>query len=372
MNDIKVMIVDDSAVVRQVLTEQLNAIAGIRVSASARDPIFARRFLNEDWPDVIVLDIEMPRMDGITFLKQIMHERPTPVIICSTLTEKGAEVTMQAMSAGAVDIITKPKAGLKGFLQEHTTLLGDAVKAAARARLGKAAAAAAAPMPAAPKLSADAVLPQAGPKALAETTDRVVAIGTSTGGTQALERVLTRLPRTAPGVVVVQHMPGAFTAAFAKRLDGLCEVHVKEAEGNDRVIPGQVLIAPGTHHMLLRRSGAQYRVEIRDGPLVSRHRPSVDVLFRSVAQAAGANAVGIIMTGMGDDGAHGLLEMHDAGALTVAQDEATSVVYGMPKEAVKRGAVDVELPLDRIPEVIAAAPARATFLKAFARRAGLG
>lgn len=362
MNAIKVMIVDDSAVVRQVLTEQLNAIPGIQVIASARDPIFAQRYLEKAWPDVIVLDIEMPRMDGITFLKKIMHERPTPVVICSTLTEKGADVTMQAMSAGAVDIITKPKAGLKDFLQDHKTLLGDAIKAAGRARVGRVAAAPPKPMLASPKLNADVVLPEHAARPLTETTDRVVAIGTSTGGTQALERVLTHLPRTAPGVVVVQHMPGQFTAAFAKRLDGLCEVQVKEATTGDRVIPGLVLIAPGTHHMLLRRSGAQYRVEVKEGPLVSRHRPSVDVLLRSVAQSAGANAVGIIMTGMGDDGAHGMKELHDAGAFTVAQDEATSVVYGMPKEAVKRGGVDAILPLDRMPEIIVSAPTRARYL----------
>jgi two-component system chemotaxis response regulator CheB len=270
------------------------------------------------------------------------------------------------MSAGAVDIITKPKAGLKGFLQDHRTLLGDAIKAAARARMGRHARQNA-PLPPQPKLDAGAVLPESHRRVLAETTDRVVAIGTSTGGTQALERILTRLPRTAPGVVVVQHMPGAFTAAFAQRLDSLCEVQVKEAEQNDRVIPGLVLIAPGTDHMLLRRSGAQYRVEIKNGPLVSRHRPSVDVLFRSVAQSAGSNAVGIIMTGMGDDGAQGLLEMHNTGALTVAQNEATSVVYGMPKEAVKRGAVDIEVPIDDIPEIIFRAPSRAAYLKAAAR-----
>ncbi len=363
MSGIKVMIVDDSAVVRQVLTEQLNAIAGIEVVASARDPIFARRYLKDAWPDVIVLDIEMPRMDGITFLKQIMRERPTPVVICSTLTEKGAEVTMQAMSAGAVDIITKPKAGLKGFLQDSKTLLGDAVRAAAGARLKSMKHSAATPPPVTPKLSADAVLPGAGAKVLSETTDRVVAVGTSTGGTQALERVLTRLPRTAPGVVVVQHMPGAFTAAFAKRLDSLCEVQVREAQSGDRVIPGLVLIAPGAQHMLLRRSGAQYRVEVKDGPLVSRHRPSVDVLFRSTAQSAGSNAVGIIMTGMGDDGAHGLLEMRQAGALTVAQDEASCVVYGMPKEALKRGAVDLQVSLDQVPDVIVNAVSRSQYLK---------
>jgi two-component system chemotaxis response regulator CheB len=362
MNDVKVMIVDDSAVVRQVLTEQLGKLPGIKVIGSARDPIFAQKQLQSQWPDVIILDIEMPRMDGITFLKKIMAEHPIPVIICSTLTEKGADVTMQAMSAGAVDIITKPKANLKDFLQDQKTLLADAIKGAARARLRKAGHAPPPPMPATPKLNADAVVPDHRPRAMSETTDRVVAIGTSTGGTQALERVLTRLPRTAPGVVVVQHMPGQFTAAFASRLDSLCQVQVKEAQTNDRVIPGLVLIAPGTDHMLLHRSGAQYRVEVKAGPLVSRHRPSVDVLFRSVAHAAGANAVGIIMTGMGDDGARGMKEMHDAGALTVAQDEATSVVFGMPKEAIKHGGVDAVLPIDHIPAVIASAPTRRTYL----------
>lgn len=361
MTDIKVLIVDDSAVVRQVLSEQLNSIAGIRVTAVASDPIFAQNQLKKEWPDVIVLDIEMPRMDGITFLKQLMSERPTPVVICSTLTEKGAETTMRAMSAGAVDIITKPKVGLKSFLQENKTLVGDAIKAAARARLRRTTSPA--DMPLRPKLNADAVLPAATQRAMAATTDRVIAIGTSTGGTQALEAVLTRLPSTAPGIVVVQHMPGAFTAAFAQRLDGLCQVEVREARNDDRVIPGLVLIAPGTHHLLLRRSGAQYRVEVRDGPLVSRHRPSVDVLFRSVAQAAGSNAIGIIMTGMGDDGAQGLLEMHQAGALTIAQDEASCIVYGMPKEAVARGAADDQLPLGSLPALILAAPSRESYLR---------
>jgi two-component system chemotaxis response regulator CheB len=366
MNEIRVLIVDDSAVVRQVLSEQLAQVGGIRVLAAVPDPLFALRYLEKEWPDVIVLDIEMPRMDGITFLKRIMAGRPTPVVICSTLTERGADISFQALSAGAVDIITKPKAGLKGFLQDAHVLLGDAVKAAARARVGRPAQApapTAAKLPSSPKLGAEAVLPpDPSHRLLVETTERLVAIGTSTGGTQALERILTRLPRTAPGVVVVQHMPGQFTAAFAKRLDSLCEVQVKEAEPNDRLIPGLVLIAPGTHHMLLRRNGAQYRVEIKEGPLVSRHRPSVDVLFRSTAQAAGPNAVGIIMTGMGDDGARGLKEMHEAGAFTLAQDEATSVVYGMPKEAVKLGAVDAILPLDRLPEIILRAPTRAQYL----------
>ncbi|MEE4279548.1 MAG: chemotaxis response regulator protein-glutamate methylesterase [Halieaceae bacterium] len=352
---IKVMIVDDSAVVRQVLTQQLDGIQGIKVIASATDPIFAMKKMAEQWPDVIILDIEMPRMDGITFLKKIMAEHPTPVVICSTLTERGAAVTMEAMASGAVDIITKPKAGLKAFLSEHKAQLIDAIKAAAMARV-RGARAPAAPAAArlqtpSPKLSADAVLASS-TKPMSETTDRVVAIGTSTGGTQALERVLVQLPRDAPGIVVVQHMPEQFTAAFAKRLDSVCQITVKEAEMGDRVMPGLALIANGGKHLILRRSGAQYRVELKDGPLISRHRPSVDVLFRSVANSAGPNAVGIIMTGMGDDGASGMREMHDAGAYTIAQNEATCVVYGMPKEAVKAGGVDIEVPIDDIPRLL--------------------
>jgi two-component system chemotaxis response regulator CheB len=295
-----------------------------------------------------------------------MKEHPTPVIICSTLTEKGAEVTMQAMSAGAVDIIAKPKVGLRQFLEESRTLLGDAIKAASRARMERVATSVrtAPPVMQGAKLTADAVVAERLYKPLAATTDRVVAIGTSTGGTQALEYVLTRLPRTAPGIVVVQHMPGQFTAAFAARLNQLCEIEVREARDGDRVIAGLALIAPGTDHLLLRRSGAQYRVEVKNGPLVSRHRPSVDVLFRSVAQSAGPNAVGIIMTGMGDDGARGMREMHEAGALTVAQDELTCVVYGMPKEAVKLGGVDVILGLPQIPGVVTQAPTRQAYLRA--------
>jgi two-component system chemotaxis response regulator CheB len=351
---IKVLIVDDSAVVRQVMTEQLKDAPGIQVIGSASDPLFALKKMETEWPDVILLDIEMPRMDGITFLKKIMREHPTPVVICSTLTGKGAEVTMQAMSAGAVDIITKPKTGLKSFLEESHTQMINVIKAAGQARVKRMASSPVVPMPVQQKLRADAVLPASHAKAMSETTDHVVAIGTSTGGTQALEHVLTRLPGTAPGIVVVQHMPEQFTAAFAARLDKLCQVRVKEAETGDRVIPGVVLIANGGKHMLLRRSGAQYRVEIKDGPLVSRHRPSVDVLFRSVANAAGANALGIIMTGMGDDGARGLLEMREAGAHTIGQDEASCVVYGMPKEAMKLGAVEREMHLDSIPEMIVA------------------
>lgn len=354
---IQVMIVDDSAVVRQVLGGLLEAASGIEVLHAVANPLLAIERMKSSWPDVIVLDVEMPRMDGITFLRKIMAERPTPVVICSTLTEKGATTSVEALSAGAVAIVTKPKLDLKRFLNDSAAELVAAVRAAARAnvaRLGARAAAPEAPV----RLTADAILPAAQPRAMLQTTEQVVAIGTSTGGTQALEQVLTALPRVSPGLLIVQHMPEKFTAAFAQRLDQLCAISVKEAESNDRVLPGRALIAPGGRHMLLRRAGAQYVVDVVDGPPVSRHRPSVDVLFRSVARAAGSNALGIIMTGMGDDGAAGLLEMHQAGARTVAQDEDSCVVYGMPKEAVRRGAVDKSVPLHAIDREILAQLAR--------------
>ncbi len=340
MKPIQVIVVDDSAVVRQVLTGLLGEAPGIEVLYAAADPLLAMERMKHQWPDVILLDVEMPRMDGITFLRKIMAERPTPVVICSTLTEKGARTTMEALAAGAVAIVTKPRLGLKTFLTESADELVSTVRAAARANVRRLARRAGDPaVPPAPtgKNTADAILPPGAGRAMTQTTERVVAIGTSTGGTQALEEVLTALPRVCPGIVIVQHMPEKFTAAFASRLDGLCRIAVKEAENNDRVVPGRALIAPGGRHMLLRRSGAQYHVEVVDGPLVNRHRPSVDVLFRSVAKCAGANAHGIIMTGMGDDGAAGLLEMHQAGARTTAQDEESCVVFGMPKEAIKRG-----------------------------------
>jgi len=347
MNSIKVMVVDDSAVVRQVVAALLGAAPGIQVVAAVADPLLAIERLKQQWPDVIVLDVEMPRMDGITFLRKIMTERPTPVVICSTLTEKGAKTTMEALAAGAVAIVTKPKLGLKQFLTESGDELVATVRAAARAnvrrlapsRTDKPALAASA------KNTADVILAPGTPRAMSQTTERVVALGTSTGGTQALEEVLTALPRVCPGIVIVQHMPEKFTAAFAARLDGLCEITVREAQHNDRVVPGRALIAPGGRHMLLKRSGAQYFVEVVDGPLVNRHRPSVDVMFRSVAKSAGVNALGIIMTGMGDDGAAGLFEMRTAGARTIAQDEESCVVFGMPKEAIKRGGVERTLPL---------------------------
>ncbi|HAT33762.1 MAG TPA: chemotaxis response regulator protein-glutamate methylesterase [Janthinobacterium sp.] len=353
MSDIKVLVVDDSAVVRQVLSAMLDAAAGIKVIYAVADPLLAIERMKLQWPDVIVLDVEMPRMDGITFLKRIMLERPTPVVICSTLTEKGALTTMAALAAGAVSIITKPKLGLKQFLHDSSDELIGAVRAAAQANLKRLAIGSRAPPPVTAKYTADVILASPGEsRAMLQTTERVVAIGTSTGGTQALEEVLTALPRVTPGIVIVQHMPEKFTAAFAARLDGLCRIQVMEARHNDRVIQGRALIAPGGKHMLLRRDGAQYYVEVIDGPLVNRHRPSVDVLFRSVAKCAGANALGVIMTGMGDDGAAGLLEMRKAGARTVAQDEESCVVYGMPKEAVKRGGVEKIVPLKAIDKEI--------------------
>lgn len=348
MKKTRVFIVDDSAVVRKVLTEKIAKSSDIEVIGSASDPIFAMDKMMKDWPDVVILDVEMPRMDGITFLKKIMAQRPTPVIICSTLTEKGAETTIQALSAGAVSIVTKPKAGLKDFLEDDANDIVNVIKVAAKANLKRLVHS----EPVAkiqPKFTADAVLAAPTARAMAQTTEGIVAIGTSTGGTQALESVLAALPRVSPGIVIVQHMPENFTAAFAKRLDQLCEIEVKEAANGDRVIAGRALIAPGGKHMLLKRSGAQYYVDVVDGPLVSRHRPSVNVLFRSVAQQAGKNALGIIMTGMGDDGAQGLKEMLDAGAETLGQDERSCVVYGMPKEAHKLGATKREVSLNKIP-----------------------
>ena len=341
MSRIKVMVVDDSAVVRQVVSSLLSADPDIEVISAVADPLLAMVRMQNQWPDVIVLDIEMPRMDGITFLKKIMQERPTPVVICSTLVESGAKTSIEALAAGAVAIITKPKLGLKQFLNDSSSDLISAVKSAARANVKQ--------LKVTEKFNADVILqPASSHGAMIQTTERVVAIGTSTGGTQALERVLVTLPRVCPGIVIVQHMPEKFTAEFANRLNTLCQISVKEAQHNDRVVQGLALIAPGGKHMLLRRNGAQYFVDVIDGPLVNRHRPSVDVLFRSVAKCAGANALGVIMTGMGDDGAAGLLEMRKTGARTVAQDEESCVVFGMPKEAIKRGAVEKTVPLSAI------------------------
>ncbi len=340
---IRVLIVDDSAVVRRTLSEILSSDPGIQVIGTASDPFVAADRISEQVPDVITLDIEMPGMDGLTFLQKIMSQHPIPVIICSSLAEQGAQSTLRALEYGAVDIIAKPRLGSERFLEESSVMLCEAVKAAAVARLRPYSPSRVIE----PKLTADAILSRA-TGAMLETTEKVVVIGASTGGTEALRSLLEALPADAPGIVIVQHMPEVFTRAFANRLDSLCRISVKEAETNDTVLRGRALIAPGNHHTLLKRSGARYFVEIKDGPLVSRHRPSVDVLFRSAARYAGANAVAVIMTGMGDDGARGMLEMKEAGAATIAQDEATSVVFGMPNEAIKRGAVDTILPLPSI------------------------
>lgn len=345
----KVLIVDDSAVIRQTLADIINKDAGLEVMAVVADPIFAMKRMEKQWPDVIIMDVEMPRMDGITFLKKIMAERPTPVVICSALTSRGAQTTMEAINAGVVDIIEKPKLKTKEYLSDESRQIIDVVKSAARAKLKNLPVRRQSRPPrVAPKLTADAMLsPASG--AMHKTTEQVVAIGISTGGIQALESVLTSLPRVSPGIVIVQHMPEKFTAALAARLNALCDIEVKEAADKDRVVTGRALIAPGGRHLVLARSGAQYFVEVMDGPLVSRHRPSADVLFRSFAKYAGKNALGIIMTGMGDDGAMGITEMHNTGAMTIAQDEASCVVYGMPKEAVKKGGIDKISSLADIP-----------------------
>ncbi|MFZ5563235.1 MAG: protein-glutamate methylesterase/protein-glutamine glutaminase [Thermodesulfobacteriota bacterium] len=354
---VRVMIVDDSALVRQTLREILEADPGIEVMATAPDPYLAVKKMKDDMPDVMTLDVEMPRMDGLTFLGRIMHQHPLPVVICSALTEKNSDLAVRAMEQGAVDVISKPRLGVKQFFHDAQIQIVDVVKAAARVDLAKKRIKMPAPKPefkaldrgrppVAPKLTADAVLAAARPgQGVFQTTDKVVVVGASTGGTEALRVFLEAMPLDAPGIVVVQHMPEHFTSAFARRLDGLCGITIKEAADGDPVLRGQALIAPGNRHTLLMRSGARYMVQIKDGPLVSRHRPSVDVLFRSAARYAGANAIGVIMTGMGDDGARGMAEMHETGACTIAQDEASCVVYGMPGEAVKHGGVDRVLPL---------------------------
>lgn len=354
---IDVMIVDDSAVVRQVVSNILSKDKSINVYAAVADPIFAMKRMQMKWPDVVVLDVEMPRMDGVTFLRQIMQQRPTPVVICSSLTEKGAEVTMHALEAGAVSIITKPKLGLKEFLIDSSNDLVNAVKVAAKARLSNIVAR---PSPIAVQNSIPTQNPAVGlsgnetskhetaAQSFSKTTDKVVAIGTSTGGTQALEAILTSLPPDCPGIVIVQHMPEKFTSMFAQRLDSMCQIKVKEASHGDFVKQGLAIIAPGGKHLKVKRSGGHYCVEVFDGPLVNRHKPSVDVLFKSVAEQVGANAAGFILTGMGDDGARGLAEMRNAGAYTVAQDENSCVVFGMPKEAIKRNGAEKVLSLDKI------------------------
>lgn len=356
MNRIKVLIVDDSAIVRQKLEEILSGDPELEVIGTAQNPYIAVQKMEEIAPDVITLDIEMPGMDGLTFLQKIMEQHPLPVVICSSMADENSDNYLRALSLGAKEVIHKPKLGTRQFLEEAKITVRDVVKAAYRSK--NVATPKPLMMPVEPKYSADAVMEKPKYSAQLETTEKILVIGASTGGTEALRYVLSSLPGDCPGIVVVQHMPELFTRSFAQSLNQLCRISVKEAETNDTVLRGQCLIAPGSRHMMLKRSGARYFVEILDGPLVNRHRPSVDVLFRSAARYAGPNAVGVIMTGMGDDGAKGLLEMREAGSYTIAQDEKTSVVFGMPKVAIELGAAIRVSPLEAIPADMLAAAKR--------------
>jgi two-component system chemotaxis response regulator CheB len=346
MSKIRALIVDDSALVRQMLTEILSSDNSIEVIGAASDPFMAREKIKQLNPDVLTLDVEMPRMDGITFLRNLMRLRPMPVVMVSSLTEHGASITLQALEIGAVDFVTKPRIDIAHTLDQYSEEIIEKVKMAARARL-QADRPAAFPIAIQPKLSADAVI-ESRQTTYFRTTDRIIAIGASTGGTEAIKQILTVMPADSPGMVITQHMPEAFTASFAQRIDSLSPMVVGEAKDGEQILQGHAYIAPGNHHLLVSRSGARYLCRISDGPPVNRHRPSVDVMFRSVADCAGPNAIGVILTGMGDDGAQGMKEMHDVGIPTLAQDEKTSVVWGMPGSAVKLGGVDDILPIDKI------------------------
>ncbi len=350
MKKIKVLIIDDSALVRQTLFELLSSDPEIEVTGMASDPYIAAAKINEVIPDVITLDVEMPKMDGLTFLRKLMSQHPIPVVVISTLTEKGTDTAIEALELGAVEIVAKPKVNTKELLEKARFELCEKVKIASTAFVKRRLNTVSKPGDnMQPKLSADVMLEKVqSRKSLIQTTEIVIAVGASTGGTEALKTFLMAMPVDSPGIVIVQHMPEMFTKQFAKRLDSICAINIKEAEDGDEVLPGQALIAPGNQHMLLKRSGARYYVEVKDGPLVNRHKPAVDVLFRSVSRYAGKNAIGVIMTGMGDDGSKGLLEMKEEGAFTIAQDEKSCVVFGMPKEAIKLNAVLEILSLNQI------------------------
>jgi two-component system, chemotaxis family, protein-glutamate methylesterase/glutaminase len=341
---LQVLVVDDSAMVRQVMQAIMSTDRRIIVKAAA-DPLIAWAKMQKERPQVVVTDLEMPRMDGLTFIRKIMAEMPTPVVVCSGLAARGTELALRALEEGAVEVITKPKVGVREFLHESAVTLIDAVWSAAQAQLKPR-------LPVPPRLTADAILPRQGKPPANSAPSSVIAVGASTGGTEALRVFLAALPTDCPPVAIVQHMPEVFTRAFAERLNKECAVEIAEARDGGRLKNGQVLLAPGNRHMLVNRSGEEFVVQVIDGPLVSRHRPSVDVLFRSVAMAAGQKAVGVILTGMGDDGAEGLREMKEAGAVTIAQDEASCVVFGMPKEAIARGGVDAVMPLDQIARAV--------------------
>ncbi|MEP1600781.1 protein-glutamate methylesterase/protein-glutamine glutaminase [Ekhidna sp.] len=348
MKKIKVLIIDDSALVRQTISAILESDSRIEVSGVASDPYVAVKKIKENLPDVITLDIEMPKMDGLTFLRKLMSQHPIPVLVISTLTEKGTASAIQALEHGAVEVISKPKINTKEYLESARKELCRMVVEVSHANVSRKVDR----LIPTSKLTADAVITKRSSRSMIRTTDKVIAVGASTGGTEAIKDFLMALPIDCPGVVIVQHMPEMFTRQFAKRLNDLSNLTIKEAKDNDHVLRGQVLIAPGNYHLLLNRSGANYYVQVQEGPVVNRHRPSVDVLFRSVAKYAGKNAIGIIMTGMGDDGASGLLEMREAGAHTIAQDEKSCVVFGMPAAAIKMGAAERVLPLDRIAHAI--------------------
>jgi two-component system chemotaxis response regulator CheB len=342
---IKVLIIDDSALARLSIIKLLSSDEAIEVIGTAIDPYHAVNIIKNQLPDVITLDVEMPKMDGITFLKRVMAQHPVPVVIISSLTEKGSETALKALESGALEVLHKPKLENEEKWEEYKVIYCEAIKAAAAANVKR-------KLPLSSekreKLSADVVIQPHRNNSLIKTTEKVIAVGASTGGTEAIKMFLESMPVDCPGIVIVQHMPEIFTRSFAKRLNETCKISVKEAEDGDKVIPGRALIAPGNYHMILKRSGAMYYVKIKTGPFVNRHRPSVDVLFRSTAYNAGKNCVGVILTGMGDDGAKGMLEMKNAGAMTIAQDEKSCVVFGMPKEAIKLKAVNRILPLDEI------------------------
>jgi two-component system chemotaxis response regulator CheB len=352
LSAIRVLIIAGSAGIRGVLAEIVAQDPGLEVMGTAADPFAGARRIEDEIPDVIILDADTPRMDGLTFLRKLMAQYPLPVVIISSVIDAASPAATEILEAGAMDVIGLPKAGARAHILASADAIRKKLRSAVQRRLRSPA-----DLPSqtvSPKLTADAILPPPHRRAKVSPTEPVVCIGASTGGTESLRVVLETLPRDCPGIVIVQHMPKRFTETFARRLDALCQISVKEAEPNDPVLPGHALIAPGNRHMLLRRRGHGYVVELKDGPLVSRHRPSVDVLFRSAARAAGRNAVGVIMTGMGDDGARGLLEMHQAGSVTIAEHESTAVVFGMPKEAIARGGADIIVPLPRIADQILA------------------
>ena len=343
--NIKVFIIDDSALVRKMLTAALESDQQIKVIGTAPDPFIAVKKLKKEKPDVITLDIEMPKMDGLTFLEKLMKQSPMPVVICSSLTLKNSQTALKAIEHGAVDIITKPSMGTKQFFEESKITICDTVKAASMAKINS--------ILSKPQIKIEKISSGSYKKAMIKTTEKIVVIGASTGGTKAVEEILVNMPENAPGIVCVLHMPENFTRSYAQRLNNICKISVKEADSNDVIIPGRALIAPGgLNHTIVQRSGAKYFVKLKSGPLVNRHRPSVDILFKSTARYAGSNAVGVILTGMGDDGAKGLKEMKDAGSYTIGQDEKTSIVYGMPKEAYDIGAVNIQLPLHKITKKI--------------------